>query len=236
MPDALPRSRRFRRAVSISRPPIAARNIEKLRALAPKPYAPDRGAILGAVQRFLAQNPKSEIVWIADGLELGGAGAFARALARARRRPDVSVLTDKTSALGLAGVDNLAGALQARVLRADASAPQKGLVRALDAKGLTIGEAPFDFARRARRDGQIRSADRIAQRCRAHRHRRRALGRRGRAARRALEAPARRHRIGRQRRYRAAAAGADLLSDARARAFRRCQGIARQRRAIRSSR
>ena len=55
------------------------------------------------------------------------------------------MLTDKTTALGLAGVDNLAGALQARVLRADLSARPTGVLRALDAKGLTIGETPFDF-------------------------------------------------------------------------------------------
>ena len=55
------------------------------------------------------------------------------------------MLTDKTTALGLGGVDNQAGALQARVLRADAAGRPKGVLRALDAKGLTIGEAAFDF-------------------------------------------------------------------------------------------
>jgi hypothetical protein len=127
-------------------PVDSARNVEKLRALEPAPFAPDRSVVLGAIQRFLAQNPSSEIVWIADGLELGGAGAFARQLANMAKNQDVSVLTDKTSALGLAGVDNLAGALQARVLRGNMNAPQKGLLRAVDAKGLTIGEASFDFA------------------------------------------------------------------------------------------
>jgi Domain of unknown function (DUF4159)/Aerotolerance regulator N-terminal len=126
-------------------PADPARNVEKLRALEPAPFAPERGAVLGAVGRFLAQNPRSEVVWIADGLELGGAGAFARQLASLAKDQDVSVLTDKTSALGLTGVDNLAGALQARVLRGTTGAPQKGVLRALDAKGLTIGEAPFDF-------------------------------------------------------------------------------------------
>jgi hypothetical protein len=124
-------------------PADPARNVEKLRALAPVPYAPDRNEILGPVQRFLAQNPRSEIVWIADGQELGGASAFARALAGLSS--DATVLTGKTSALGLTGVDNLAGALQARVLRADPGARQKGALRALDAKDLTIGEASFDF-------------------------------------------------------------------------------------------
>ncbi|WP_158816443.1 DUF4159 domain-containing protein [Methylocapsa sp. S129] len=124
-------------------PADSAHNIEKLRALAPTPYAPDRAEVVGPVQRFLQQNPQAEIVWIADGQELGGAGAFAQKLAGLSS--NVTVLTDKTSALGLTGVDNLAGALQARVLRADPGARQKGVLRALDAKGLTIGETPFDF-------------------------------------------------------------------------------------------
>jgi hypothetical protein len=126
-------------------PADPARNVETLRALEPKPFAPDRAAVFSAVQRFVAENPKSEIVWIADGLELGGASAFAERLGSLSKDISIDVLTDKTSALGLTGVDNLAGALQARVLRAQTDAPQKGRLRALDAKGLTIGEAPFDF-------------------------------------------------------------------------------------------
>jgi hypothetical protein len=121
-----------------------ARTAEKLRALAPAPYVPDRSAALAPVARFLAQNTRAEVVWIADGEELGGAGAFARELGRLSK--DATVITDTSAALGVAGVDNLAGALQARVLRADAGARQTGVLRALDAKGLTIGETPFDFA------------------------------------------------------------------------------------------
>ena len=47
-PAALPRSCRFRRALSTIAPADPAHNTEKLRALAPVPYAPDRGEILGA--------------------------------------------------------------------------------------------------------------------------------------------------------------------------------------------
>src|SRR5260370_11127701 len=120
-----------------------ARTTEKLRALAPLPYAPDRSAALPAIKRFLAQYAQAEVVWIADGEELGGAGAFALELARLSK--DATVVTDKNSALRVAGVDNLAAPLPARVLRADAGGRQTGVLRALDAKGLTIGEAPFDF-------------------------------------------------------------------------------------------
>ena len=55
------------------------------------------------------------------------------------------MVTDRGGALGVAGVDNLAGALQARVLRPDGAARRTGVLRALDAKGLTIGETGFDF-------------------------------------------------------------------------------------------
>jgi len=121
----------------------AAAYEEKLRATAPVPYAPDRAALLASVKRFLGANPGIQVVWIADGIELGGAGSFAAGLAGAAG--SISVLTDKTGPVALAGADNLASALQAHVTRAAANARNAGTVRALDAKGQTIGEAPFDF-------------------------------------------------------------------------------------------
>jgi len=118
---------------------------EKLRALSPVPYAPPRAATLPAIARFLAVNPQAEIVWIADGIELGGAGAFARGLAAVARGHSVSLVVDRSTPVGLAGVDNLAGALAAHLTRAGANARKAGFVRALDAQGRSIGEAPFDF-------------------------------------------------------------------------------------------
>jgi hypothetical protein len=38
-----------------------AQTAEKLRALAPAPYAPDRNATLAPIRRFLAQNPQAEV-------------------------------------------------------------------------------------------------------------------------------------------------------------------------------
>src|SRR5208283_2964730 len=38
-----------------------------LRALAPVPYAPNREAALPAIERFLAHEPNTDILWIADG-------------------------------------------------------------------------------------------------------------------------------------------------------------------------
>ena len=123
----------------------ALRGEDRLRALAPAPYAPQRLATLPPIAHFLAANPQTEVVWIADGIELGGAAEFARALADAARGHKLSVVLDQTTAIGVAGADNLAGALQAHLTRAGPDGRRAGTVRALDAQGRSIGETAFDF-------------------------------------------------------------------------------------------
>jgi hypothetical protein len=115
----------------------------RLHSLTPAPYAPDRVTALPAIERFLAREPKTEILWIADGIESGGASAFSARLASIAH--SVEVVTDGRGALALAGADNEAGALTAQLTRSDARAPAAGAVRALDAQGREIGRAAFDF-------------------------------------------------------------------------------------------
>jgi hypothetical protein len=124
----------------------------RLRSLAPVPYAPDRAATLPAIERFLAHEPKTDILWIADGVELGGASAFSTRLAIAH---SVEVVTDGRGALALAGVDNEAGALTAQLTRSDARAPATGAVRALDAQGREVGRAVFDFGAKSAIDAHF---------------------------------------------------------------------------------
>ncbi len=115
----------------------------RLRSLAPVPYAPARETALPAIEQSLAKEPKTEILWIADGVELGGASGFAARLAALTR--SVEVVTDGAGARAIAGVDNETGALAVRLTRSDGLAPAKGTVRALDAQGREVGRAPFDF-------------------------------------------------------------------------------------------
>jgi Domain of unknown function (DUF4159)/Aerotolerance regulator N-terminal len=115
----------------------------RLRSLAPVPYAPDRAGVLPAIERFLSREPKTDILWIADGVDLGGASAFSARLASITR--SVEVVTDSRSALALAGANNEAGALTAQLTRSDARAPATGAVRALDVQGREVGRAVFDF-------------------------------------------------------------------------------------------
>ncbi|HEY5205132.1 MAG TPA: BatA domain-containing protein, partial [Roseiarcus sp.] len=115
----------------------------RLRSLAPVPYAPERAAALPAIERFLSSEPHADILWIADGVELGGASAFSTRLASIAH--SVEVVTDSRGALALAGADNEAGALTTELTRSDARGPATGVVRALDAQGQEVGRATFDF-------------------------------------------------------------------------------------------
>jgi hypothetical protein len=130
--------------------------LERLRAIKPLPYVPDRRAVLPAVEKFLAAAPQADIVWIADGLERGNARDFAERLAALS--PHVTLITDTRPTRGLANPRNQGGSLEVYVLRAAAQGPAQGFVRALDRKGLTIGEAPFDFTRRDASDATETSA------------------------------------------------------------------------------
>ncbi len=118
---------------------------DKLRALLPRAYAPPRAEALAAASRFVAGNKQTEILWIADGLELGGAGAFARGLKELARGDAITVADDPATPVVIADVESLPGAMTVRLERADARARESGTLRAIDAQGRTIGETPFHF-------------------------------------------------------------------------------------------
>jgi len=124
--------------------PLDMSEIEgRLRSLTPVPYAADRAQAMPAIDDFLKREPKTEILWIADGVELGAGAPFAARLA-ALGRP-VEVVTDGGAARAVAGVDNEAGALVVRIVRSDRSGSATGSARALDEQGREIGRAPFDL-------------------------------------------------------------------------------------------
>ena len=120
--------------------------LERLRAFALQPHAPDRAAHLARLDAFWRAQPQAETVWIADGLGFGG---DAELLARLRQEADagrLAIHTAPADQLMLAAPENLAGALSVRVLRPAGTGAADGQVRALDLKGLPLGEAAFAFA------------------------------------------------------------------------------------------
>jgi len=119
----------------------------RLRQIKPKPHGIERIDALPQIERFLAAAPSVEIVWLSDGVDLGRAKEFVDGLARAAdKRPVTVVEGGVRSAYALAAADNAAGALSVKVLRASGGSADAGVVRALDLKGLPLGEARFSFA------------------------------------------------------------------------------------------
>ncbi len=122
----------------------AMRTAERLRAIKPEPYVSDHMALVPAIEKFMQAWPKADVVWIADGLAAGHAREFAENLAHLA--PKVTLVTAGQAAYALAGPQNEGGAFVVRVLRSGPKGPTQGVVRALDRKGLALGEARFDFA------------------------------------------------------------------------------------------
>jgi hypothetical protein len=100
---------------------------------------------LPAIGRFVAATPDLDIVWLADGVDLGGAD-FAQGLAKIAEQRTVTVIAGGLRpAHALTAAENAAAGLSVKVLRAAQEGEEVGVVRALDLKGLPISEASFAF-------------------------------------------------------------------------------------------
>lgn len=125
-------------------PPAAAR--VRLKQLKPLPRAVERSDALPAISRLLAGTPGMQVVWLSDGIDLGRGSDFVAGLARLAEGRSVSVVTGGLpTAHALTGADNAAGGLTVKVLRANTGGTEAGAIRALDLKGLPLGEARFSF-------------------------------------------------------------------------------------------
>ena len=86
------------------------------------------------------------MVWLSDATDLGHGADFVKSLAQTIGQHPITVVAGGIAgARALTAADNAAGALTVKVLRAAAGTEETGTVRALDLKGLPLGEAPFAF-------------------------------------------------------------------------------------------
>jgi hypothetical protein len=118
----------------------------RLRLIKPKPQTVERTEALTGLDRFLSGTGEVEIVWLSDGVDAGRAGEFVGALTRLVGQRSITVVDGGIRpAHALAGADNAAGVLTVKVLRPTAGSDDGGTVRALDLKGLPLGEASYAF-------------------------------------------------------------------------------------------
>jgi hypothetical protein len=123
----------------------------QVKQLRPKPYTLNRSEVLPVIRRFLANAQGVEVVWLSDGVDLGNGTEFITGLKQALGDHPLTVVSGGISVPhALAAADNAAGALTVKVLRAQTGTAENGLVRAIDLKGLPLGEAPFTFNGSAR--------------------------------------------------------------------------------------
>jgi hypothetical protein len=124
--------------------PAAAR--VRLKQIKPKPHAVERADALPMLGRFLSATLDVELIWLTDGVDLGGGSEFVAALGRLiEQRPITVVEGGIAGARALSSAENAAGALTVKVLRSGSGAAETGTVRALDFKGLPLGDAGFNF-------------------------------------------------------------------------------------------
>jgi hypothetical protein len=119
----------------------------RMQQLKPKPHTLERSDALAVISRFASATADFEAVWLSDGVDVGTTSAFNEALGRTMAGRTLTVVSGGLpSALALVAADNTAGSMQVKVLRAQAgSGDGAGIVRALDLKGLPLGDARFAF-------------------------------------------------------------------------------------------
>lgn len=120
--------------------------LERLRALVLQPHAPDRAIHVAILDSFLKMAPDADVVWISDGVEAVDSTAFMARLKAITPPARLTIHSQPSALVAFAGQQNTASALAARLVRANASGPASGTVRALDSKGLPLGDAPYSFA------------------------------------------------------------------------------------------
>jgi len=119
--------------------------------LQPQPYGIDRSEALPLIGRFLSQAPDVEIVWLSDGVDLGKGAEFIDGLKKIVGNHPLTIVSGGIAVpRALAAADNAAGALTVKVLRPQGGGAEPGMVKAIDLKGLPLGEAPFAFTAGAR--------------------------------------------------------------------------------------
>ena len=129
--------------------PVPPERAEALaEALAPRPYAPQRAAILQPLRDALqTAGNTGEIFWLSDGIDHGGVAGFVAGLGNLMPDAMIHVFAPGANGLPIALGEprNEAGALTLALSRPAGTVNGSGTVAAHDEQGRRIAEAPFSF-------------------------------------------------------------------------------------------
>ncbi len=121
-------------------------------AIAPLPFAPDRGRVIAAIKSTLRGKDGVSLIWLSDGIDHRAKAAdFMSALTSLARGGSVTVITTSANeeALALSAGLGEGGKLTASVKRSFGGA-REGLLHAFTARGQRLAKIPFAFSPGAR--------------------------------------------------------------------------------------
>ncbi|MEM9632018.1 MAG: DUF4159 domain-containing protein [Pseudomonadota bacterium] len=124
-------------------PEAAATALEKLRALEPRPYPPQRNELSLGLRKAAQENRPGAVVWLSDNTNTEG--AFLTDLSSIIGDVPVTVLSGLDTPMGLKGLENDTDALSLTVVRHPEKQLSTATVQALDLKGLVLGEVQATF-------------------------------------------------------------------------------------------
>ena len=120
--------------------------LDRLRGLEPRAFLPDHARLVARIDVFLTDHPDAALVYVTDGVALGGeAKAFERLATFAFSTPPRIIRAETPPEAALAGLSNGAAGLGVRVVRADLGSTAEGNLRAFDRAGRAIGEGRYRF-------------------------------------------------------------------------------------------
>ncbi|MBS7704449.1 DUF4159 domain-containing protein [Chelatococcus asaccharovorans] len=123
----------------------AGQAAERLRAIAPLPFSSRRNEHLASISAFLNAQPEADIVWLTSGLRVEE-DQFVSGLAAIKGSHPVTVYRRETSQpFALTATANVSAGFDVTVVRPTAAGRDRGTLRAVDLKGLPLGETPFAF-------------------------------------------------------------------------------------------
>lgn len=124
-------------------PEAAASALERLRALEPRPYPPRRSELSIGLRKSAQETPPGAVVWLSDNTHTNS--AFLSDLAQIIGAAPVTVMSGLDTPMGLKDLTNDAEALSLKVIRHPDQKVGAATVRALDLKGLVLGEVQATF-------------------------------------------------------------------------------------------
>lgn len=127
-------------------PSTAATALERLRALEPRAWIPNRAELTTGLRKAAQESAPGAVIWLSDGTQSGAPSPFEADLAAIAGEVPITVFQGLTVPKGLKSLSNDADAMSMTVVRHPDDSGATATLRALDLKGLVLAETNAEFS------------------------------------------------------------------------------------------